>query len=201
MQQSKLRRQIAWEAARLMYSREEAEYYRAKQKAAHRICHGWVKPADLPSNAEIRDEIQAFARLHEGSQRTSHLREMRLEALRVMRLLARHRPRLIGSVMTGHVRAGSDIDLHLFSGSIDAITDILDEQGMVYDVERKRVRKHNEERVFTHIHLQDRFPIEDHWFIRLTRPITSSRARSLAKQLSGPASASWKRCCRASIPI
>ena len=28
MQQSKLRRQIAWEAARLMYSREEAEYYR-----------------------------------------------------------------------------------------------------------------------------------------------------------------------------
>src|SRR6266446_2585495 len=97
MQQTKLRRQIAWEAARLMYSREEAEYYRAKQKAAHRICHGWVKPADLPSNAEIRDEIQAFARLHEGSQRTSHLREMRLEALRVMRLLARHRPRLIGS--------------------------------------------------------------------------------------------------------
>ena len=57
MQQTKLRRQIAWEAARLMYSREEAEYYRAKQKAAHRICQGWVKPADLPSNAEIRDEI------------------------------------------------------------------------------------------------------------------------------------------------
>src|SRR5436190_23733500 len=73
MPNSKLRRQIAWEAARLMYSREEAEYYRAKQKAAHRICQGWVKPADLPSNAEIRDEIQAFARLHEGSQRSSHL--------------------------------------------------------------------------------------------------------------------------------
>src|SRR5437764_4538559 len=121
MQQSKLRRQIAWEAARLMYSREEAEYYRAKQKAAHRICQGWVKPADLPSNAEIRDEIQAFARLHEGSERTVHLREMRLEALRVMRILGRFRPRLIGSVMTGHVRAGSDIDLHLFSDSIGAI--------------------------------------------------------------------------------
>ena len=160
MQQSKLRRQIAWEAARLMYSREEAEYYRAKQRAAHRICQGWVKPADLPSNAEIRDEIQAFARLHEGSERASHLREMRVEALRVMRLLARFRPRLIGSVMTGHVRAGSDIDLHLFCDSIDAITDVLDEQGVVYDVERKRVRKHDEERVFTHIHVQDRFPFE-----------------------------------------
>jgi hypothetical protein len=160
MQQSKLRRQIAWEAARLMYSREEGEYYRAKQKAAHRICQGWVKPADLPSNAEIRDEIQAFARLHEGNERTSHLREMRVEALRLMRLLARFRPRLIGSVMTGHVRAGSDIDLHLFSNSVEAIRDVLDEQGMVYDVERKHVKKDDVERVFTHIHLQDRFLFE-----------------------------------------
>jgi len=160
MNRSKLRRQIAWEAARLMYFREESEYFRAKQKAAHRICQGWVKPADLPSNTEIRDEIQAFARLHEGAERTSNLRDMRLAALRLMRLLARYRPHLIGSVMTGHVRTGSDIDLHLFSSSVNAITDVLDEQGLVYDVERKRVRKNNEERVFTHIHIQDRFPLE-----------------------------------------
>jgi hypothetical protein len=160
MQRSKLRRQIAWEAARLMYLREESEYYRAKQKAAHRICQGWVKPADLPSNTEIRDEIQAFARLHEGDARSTNLREMRIEALRFMRLLAPYRPRLIGSVMTGHVRAGSDIDLHLFAENLDGITAVLDEQGFVYDVERKRIRKHNEERVFTHIHVQDRFPFE-----------------------------------------
>ena len=160
MNRSKLRRQIAWEAARLMYAREESEYYRAKQKAAHRLCQGWVKPADLPSNAEIRDEIQAFARLHEGDSRTSNLKEMRIEALRMMRLLGRFRPRLIGSVMTGHTRAGSDIDLHVFSDSIDAVTNVLDEQGMVYDVERKRVRKHDEERIFTHVHVQDRFPFE-----------------------------------------
>ena len=160
MNGSKLRRQIAWEAARLMYAREESEYFRAKQKAAHRICQGWVKPADLPSNAEIRDEIQGFARLHEGDSRRDNLREMRLEALRLMRLLARFRPRLIGSVMTGHVRAGSDIDLHLFSNSLEAVTAILDEQGCVYDVEHKRVRKQNEERVFTHLHIRDRFPFE-----------------------------------------
>ena len=73
-----------------------------------------------------------------------------------MRLLARHRPRLIGSVMTGHIRAGSDIDLHVFSDSIEAVTSILDENGMVYDVEHKRVRKDGEERVFTHVHVKDR---------------------------------------------
>ena len=78
----------------------------------------------------------------------------------MMRLLARVRPRLIGSVMTGHIRAGSDIDLHLFSDSIEAVRATLDEQGLVYEVERKRVRKHDQERIFTHIHIQDRFPFE-----------------------------------------
>ena len=62
MNRSKLRRQIAWEAARLMYARQESEYYTAKMKAARRICQGWVKPADLPSNVEIRDQIEMLAR-------------------------------------------------------------------------------------------------------------------------------------------
>ncbi len=160
MNRSKLRRQIAFGAACLMYQRQESEYFRAKQKAARRICRGWIKPADLPSNAEIRDEIQALARLYEGDQRTTNMREMRLEALRMMRLLYRFRPRLIGSVLTGHVRKGSDIDLHVFSDSVAAVALTLDEEGALYDVERKRVRKHGEEHVFTHIHVTDRFPFE-----------------------------------------
>src|SRR3954451_1063538 len=108
MSHAKLRQFIALEAARLMYERTESEYYTAKRKAAKRLCRRGVKPEDLPSNAEIRDQIQLFARLHEGDKRTEHLQEMRLEALRLMRLLRAFRPRLIGSVMTGHVRKGSD---------------------------------------------------------------------------------------------
>lgn len=67
----KLRRQIVFEAARLMYRREEKEYYRAKLKAARAICQGWVKPSDLPSNTEIRDEIQRMAFLFEGIRGTT----------------------------------------------------------------------------------------------------------------------------------
>src|SRR5262245_55232422 len=139
-----------------MYERQESEYFRAKLRAARRICRGWVKPKDLPSNAEIRDQIQHFARLHEGDSRTENLREMRVEALRMMRILRAFRPRLIGSTLTGHVRRGSDIDLHLFSDSIEAVRGALEREGVVYDVERKRVRKHGEERIFTHVHIQDR---------------------------------------------
>ena len=160
MASDKLRRQIVFEAARLMYARQESEYYRAKWKAARKVCRGGVKPSDLPSNREIRDEIQRFAQLYEGDRRGENLFEMRVEALRIMRLLARFRPRLIGSTLTGHVRRGSDIDIHVFTSSVEAVTSELDREGMTCDVERKRVRKHNEERVFTHIHIRDRFCIE-----------------------------------------
>ncbi|HUY88432.1 MAG TPA: HD domain-containing protein [Pirellulales bacterium] len=160
MSHGKLRQQIAWEAARLMYERTESEYYRAKLKAAKRMGGSWVKPKDLPSNREIRDEIQVFARLYEGDRRAQNLREMRIEALRMMRLLRVFRPRLIGSTLTGYVRRGSDIDLHVFSDRIEAVTAVLDQEGASYDVQRKQVRKQGEERIYTHVHVADRFPFE-----------------------------------------
>jgi predicted nucleotidyltransferase len=160
MANDKLRQAIALEAARLMYERLESEYFTAKRKAAKRLCRGSLKPENLPSNAEIRDQIQVFARIHEGDKRTENLRDMRLQALRLMRLLRAYRPRLIGSVMTGHVRKGSDIDIHVFCDSIGLITDLLEGEGYQFDVERKQVVKHNEARVFTHVHIYDRFNYE-----------------------------------------
>jgi hypothetical protein len=85
---------------------------------------------------------------------------MRLSALAMMRRLAPFRPRLIGSTLTGHVRQGSDVDLHLFSDTTEAITHVLDHHGLAYVVEKKPVRKHGEDHVYTHIHLTDRFPFE-----------------------------------------
>ncbi len=67
---------------------------------------------------------------------------------------------MIGSTLTGHVRRGSDIDIHVFSDSLEAISLTLDEQMLFYDVERKRVRKDGQERIYTHIHLRDSFPTE-----------------------------------------
>jgi hypothetical protein len=160
MANDKLRSAIAFEAARLMYQRVESEYFTAKRKAAKRLCRHSLKPEDLPSNAEIRDQVQMFARLHEGERRTVSLRAMRLDALKLMRLLRLFKPRLIGSVMTGHVRQGSDIDIHVFSDSASAVVDMLESEGYQFDLERKQVVKHDEARVFTHIHVHDRFTFE-----------------------------------------
>src|SRR6202158_2939009 len=160
MSDPKLRQAIALEAARLMYERAESEYFTPNRKAAKRLCRRGVKPEDLPSNAEIREQIQLFARIHEGDRRTENLKDMRLEALRLMRLLRAFRPRLIGSVMTGHIRKGSDIDLHVFSDNSGLVADTLEREGFQFDLERKQVVKHNEARIFTHIHVYDRFNFE-----------------------------------------
>ena len=181
MSNSKLRRQIAYQAAMLMYQRQESEYYRAKLKAAKQICRGWVKPKDLPSNAEIRDEIQNLARMLEGESRSENLQAMRVEALRGMRILQKFSPRLIGSVFTGHVRKGSDIDIHVFSDSIESVAAELDYHGFVYDTEFKRIVKNGERQVFKHIHVSDRFPIE------LTVYPTSKKSYVFKSSITGKA--------------
>ncbi|HID74408.1 MAG TPA: HD domain-containing protein [Planctomycetaceae bacterium] len=160
MADDRTRRRVAWEAARLMYTREETEYYRAKLKAARRISGGEPKAADLPSNREIRDQIEVMARMFERHRRAERLRDMRIEALRLMRVLHAFRPKLVGSVLTGHVRQGSDIDIHVFSHSVEAVCSVLENEGLLCDVERKRVRKHGEQRSYTHIHVHDRFEFE-----------------------------------------
>ncbi len=161
MADERIRRQIAFLAAQLMYHRAESEYFTAKRKAAGQLGVEYrFRPGDLPSNSEIRDQIQVMARIHEGPGRLEHLRDMRFEALRLMRKLARFRPRLIGSVWTGHVRHGSDIDIHIFADGQSIVTDTLEEYGLAYEVQKKRIIKYGEERVFTHIHVDDRFPYE-----------------------------------------
>ena len=156
----RLRHAIALEAARLMYDRSESEYFTAKKKAAKRICRGYIKPGDLPSNTEVRELVQLFARTHEGESRTKNLQQMRLRALWMMRRLCRFRPRLIGSVLTGHTRKGSDIDLHLFCDFVEPITSLMESEGLQYDVEYKRVTKDGDPRTYIHIHVYDAFNFE-----------------------------------------
>jgi predicted HD phosphohydrolase/predicted nucleotidyltransferase len=158
---NKLRRTIALEAAKLMYEDIEREYFTAKRKAARKMGVDYrYHPSDLPSNKEIREEILKTADLYEGEKRYKKLQDMRLYALSLMRELSAFSPRLIGSTLTGHIHKNSDIDLHIFSDSLALVTQVLDNNRVLYDVERKRVVKYGEERQFTHIHVHARYEVE-----------------------------------------
>ncbi len=157
---SRIRRQIAWQAARLIHDEEVREYYPAKMKAARRVCQGWVKPWDLPTNGEIREQLLSFSRPLDRPQQGDQLLVMRLTALALMQRLSGFRPRLVGSVLAGQVHAGSDINLHLFASSLEAITSILDEDLLQYDVQKRTVHKEGQRRHYVHLQIRGPFPVE-----------------------------------------
>lgn len=161
MPDPRIRREIAVRAAALMYARDESEYLTAKRKAARQLRIDWKYcPKDLPSNAEIREQVLLLANMLEGDRRGEDLRDMRLLAWQTMRLLEPFRPRLIGSTLTGHIRKGSDIDLHVFTDHLPALTDVLDDHALAYTIEQKNISKLGKSNVYTHVHLEAKYPIE-----------------------------------------
>ncbi|XXX78627.1 nucleotide-binding enzyme [Sorangium sp. So ce134] len=161
-----LRARIAAEAARLMVEEGVDQYFTAKRMAAKRIL-GQVegrrarhRPADLPSNGEIREALLLVAERAEGSQRTRRLFALRVVALEAMRALAPFSPRLIGSVSTGHVRRGSDVDLHVFPADEEALERHVRALGWTFDRERVTLQKGGEFREYVHYHVADVAPLE-----------------------------------------
>ncbi|MBI2826293.1 MAG: HD domain-containing protein [Planctomycetia bacterium] len=69
----RLRQRIAWEAARLLYRRQESEYFRARLKAAKRVSSEPVRAQDLPTRREIREQIEVFARMCDDERRQQEL--------------------------------------------------------------------------------------------------------------------------------
>lgn len=130
-----LRQQIASEAARLIYQRRENQYFRARLKASRRIAGQVLGARELPTNREIRDEIRLLALAEQGERQRQHLRDMRFQALRMMRLLRAFKPRLTGGVLTGICSSQQEVDLHVFSGSVQAVADMLDREDLQYDVQ------------------------------------------------------------------
>jgi putative nucleotidyltransferase with HDIG domain len=146
-----VRHAVAVEAARLLYHREFKEYYQAKREAARR--HGCKV---LPTNHEIHHQLLIIADATEGRERTVRLRSMRLAALDVMEALKEFQPRLVGSVWTGHIRSGSDIDINLYGLDPDVVQWKLEQKNMISTVERVRSKKDGKVTEFIHLHLHHR---------------------------------------------
>ena len=122
---SDLRCKIAREAATLLYFGAEKEYKQAKLKAAKTLGIHF-----LPSNFEVALELDKIAEENEGPARKDRLIQMRKEALKVMIVLKKYGPILIGSVWRGTIRRGSDIDIALYHDVPDEIPNVLKKSGI-----------------------------------------------------------------------
>jgi hypothetical protein len=205
-----LRAAVAVEAARLMYEEGVKQYFTAKRLAAKRLLGRTggrrlrYRPMDLPSNGEIRDALLAIAELAEGDARTRRLFAMRVVALRAMRALASFDPRLIGSVSTGHIRRGSDIDLHVFADDTDALLAHVTELGWRFETERVSIMKFGEVREYMHVHVRDDYEVEltvyDRKELRFRprsstdgKPIVRVKPDALERILAAEHTDAWRR--------
>jgi predicted nucleotidyltransferase len=145
-----VRRRVAVRAAELMYFDKIKEYLRAKRKAAAEL-----GVTVFPNNAEIRDQLDTLAMSIEGPARQDRLLRMRMVALRIMQVLEEFEPRLIGSVLTGHIKSTSDIDLHAFTENHAEVGEQLLEAGYDVEYEIVKTRKGGEFMDFPHYYLCD----------------------------------------------
>ena len=146
--QAPLRHAVAVEAARLLYQREFKEYYQAKREAARR--QGCKV---LPTNHEIHHQLLLIAQATEGSERTARLNDMRRAALEVMEVLQDFKPKLIGSVWTGHIRRGSDIDINVYASGAEVVLWKLEKANLFGSAERVQAKQDGQRMEFIHVHL------------------------------------------------
>lgn len=148
---------VAQLAAQIMYGEGVKQYFTAKRLASKRL---FGRERDLPSNGEIKEALLDLVIEIEGEARTQRLFAMRIVALETLEALAAFHPRLIGSVATGHVRSGSDIDLHVFAWDEGEVESRVKELAWTYELQRVSIMKHGRAMSFTHVHVEDIFPIE-----------------------------------------
>jgi len=140
-----LRRAVAEEAARIMREQGVDDFLLAKRKAAERL--GVTDASILPRNTEVEAALMAHQRLFAADRHEAGLASLRRSALEAMRLLSDFQPRLVGPVLTGTASPHSEINLHLFTESAEAVSIRLEERGVPHEVLERRVRYERERTV------------------------------------------------------
>jgi hypothetical protein len=126
-----MREQLAYQAAKLMAEQGITDHAFAKNKAARQL--GAADTQHLPSNQEVDEALHSYRALYLQDSHPGILRQLREEALDVMRLLAEFRPYLTGSVLSGTAGENSDINLMLFSDDAKAVLLFLLKHNLEFD--------------------------------------------------------------------
>ncbi len=175
-----LRQAVAEEAARIMREQGVDDFLLAKRKAAERL--GVNDASILPRNTEIEAALVAHQRLFAADRHEADLAAMRRSALEAMRLMSDFQPRLVGPVLTGTASAHSEINLHLFTESPEAVSIRLEERGVPHEVLERRLR-YERDRIVTY------------WCFRSTGSGRRPRARWTANRCGARALRRSRRCC------
>lgn len=135
---AEIRQRISREAARLIAEEGINDFHVAKRKATERL--NLALGQHLPSNPEIEQALVEHLQLFHARDLPERLRRLRSLAVKAMRLLERFEPRLVGSLLSGHVTRFSEIELHVTAATPELVAFFLQEHGISYAQVTKRLR-------------------------------------------------------------
>jgi predicted nucleotidyltransferase len=144
-----LRKNVAREAAALLYFGVEKEYRQAKLRAAKTLGVHF-----LPTNLEVAMELDRIAEENEGAARLERLVKMRKEALNLMKILKNFSPLLVGSVWRGTIYRGSDIDIIAYHNEPHEILKLLENKFKILECGWTAVTKRGKPKKSFHIILE-----------------------------------------------
>ena len=135
---------IAAETARIIQEEGLTDFRSAKAKAAERL--GLGRNAPLPDNKEIEAALAERNRIFHGDTQPALLDALRHAALGMMNALVEFHPRLVGDVLNGNATAHSQIELHLFSDTVESVGTALATLGIAgRDMSRRHRLRHDED--------------------------------------------------------
>lgn len=140
MQKSETKKKQAITELAARYIAEDGliTYHTAKRKAADKL--GYNKNKDLPKNIEIERSVITYQNLYQSSFQPQTLFKLRELALDIMNQFECFNPRLVGPVLAGTAGNHSEVIVHLFSDNPEAISILLQENNIPYEMSEKRIR-------------------------------------------------------------
>jgi len=133
MSSANLTDEIAAAAARLVVE-EGMEYGPAKRRAARALGRASVRPAELPGNDRLEDEVREYLRLFCADTQPRELAALRSVAALWMERLADFRPHLTGAVWRGTATRLNDIHIDLYCDDSKAAELALIDRRVDYEV-------------------------------------------------------------------
>lgn len=124
--------EIAAAAARLVVE-EGLEYGPAKRKAARLVARHAMRPAELPDNLSVEDEVRSYLELFCADTQPAELAALRRVAADWMERLATLRPHLTGAVWRGTATRLSAVHLQLFCDDPKQAELLLLDQRIAYE--------------------------------------------------------------------
>lgn len=129
---SRLTAEIAATAARIVVE-EGMEYGPAKRRAARELGRHAVRPAELPSNDLLEDEVRAYLEVFCADTQPAELHALREVAALWMQRMAVFRPHLTGAVWRGTATRLNVVHLQLFCDDAKSAELALIDRGVDYD--------------------------------------------------------------------